>query len=175
MGFQSEALDVLMDMKARPHARSEGFTLVEILIMMVILSFVALGIAGLFSHAMITNASGHDYALLASEARFALESIQALPFDDPDDNNDPLDDTGATRTWTPINPNFVIEYTVEDFRVDNWTQADDGSMGWSVPTTGTGAVTDNANLKRITMTVISTNQVLRGRRVLTVTSLKIPG
>jgi len=160
---------------ARTHEKTEGFTLVEILIMMVILSFVALGIAGLFSHAMVTNASGHDYALLASEARFALEALQALPFDDPADNNDPLDDTGATRNWTPVNPNFVIEYTVEDFRVDNWTQAAAGSAGWSLPTTGTGAVTDTANLKRISMTVTSTNQVLRGRRVLTVTSLKVPG
>ena len=159
-----------MGNSARIHENMEGFTLVEILIMMVILSFVALGIAGLFSHAMITNASGHDYALLASEARFALEALQARPFEDT-----ALLDTGATQIWQPINPNFLIEYTVEDFRVDNWTQADDGSMGWSVPTTGTGAVTDNANLKRITMTVISTNQVLRGRRVLTVTSLKIPG
>jgi Tfp pilus assembly protein PilV len=159
-----------MGSSARTHENTKGFTLVEILIMMVILSFVALGIAGLFSHAMITNASGHDYALLASEARFALEALQARPFEDA-----ALLDTGATQIWQPINPNFVIEYTVEDYRVDNWTQADDGSAGWSVPTTGTGAVTDNANLKRITMTVISTNQILRGRRVLTVTSLKIPG
>jgi Tfp pilus assembly protein PilV len=159
-----------MQRDARPHARSEGFTLVEILIMMVILSFVALGIAGLFSHAMITNASGHDYALLASEARFALEALQARPFEDA-----ALIDTGGVQNWQPINRDFVIEYTVEDFRVDNWTQADDGSAAWNAPTTGTGAVTDNANLKRITMTVTSTNQVLRGRRVLTVTSLKIPG
>jgi prepilin-type N-terminal cleavage/methylation domain-containing protein len=57
-----------------------GFTLVEILVALVILSFVALGIAGLFSHAITVNASGHDYALLATEARFALESLQALPF-----------------------------------------------------------------------------------------------
>jgi len=154
----------------RTHVRSDGFTLVEILIMMVILSFVALGIAGLFSHAMVTNASGHDYALLASEARFALEALQARPFEDT-----ALVDTGSVQNWQPINPNFVIEYTVEDFRVDNWTQADDGSGAWNAPTTGTGSVTDNANLKRITMTVTSTNQVLRGRRVLTVTSLKIPG
>jgi len=159
-----------MGSRARTHEKTEGFTLVEILIMMVILSFVALGIAGLFSHAMITNASGHDYALLASEARFALEALQARPFEDAT-----LIDTGSLQNWPPINPNFVIEYTVEDFRVDNWTQADDGSAAWNAPTTGTGAVTDNANLKRITMTVTSTNQVLRGRRVLTVTSLKIPG
>jgi Tfp pilus assembly protein PilV len=159
-----------MDINTRPHVRSEGFTLVEILIMMVILSFVALGIAGLFSHAMIMNASGHDYALLSSEARLALEALQALPFDDPNDANDPLDATGSTKTWQPVNRNFVIQYTVEDFRIENWAEADDGSPAWTAPGAG-----EEPNLKRITMTVSSTNQVLRGRRVLTVTSLKIPG
>ena len=82
MENRAQVLAVLMDTRRNPPARTEGFTLVEILIMMVILSFVALGIAGLFSHAMLTNASGHDYALLASEARFALEEMQARPFDD---------------------------------------------------------------------------------------------
>ena len=156
-----------MDMKTLPRSRDEGFTLVEILIMMVILSFVALGIAGLFSHAMLTNASGHDYALLASEARFALEELQARPFDDA-----VLTQTapGDTLSWAPVNPNFVIEYTVHDYYVDNWEEANDGSQGWTDPT---GA--EVANLKRISMTVRSTNEILRGRRVLTVTSLKIPG
>ena len=160
-----------MDKNSRPHDRNEGFTLVEILIMMVILSFVALGIAGLFSHAMVVNASGHDYALLASEARLALENLQALPFNDPNDDADPLDSLGgATRNWQPLNPNFVIEYTVEDFRIDDWTEARNGSEAWAAP-----VAPEVPNLKRITMTVTSTNQVLRGRRVLTVTSLKIPG
>ena len=156
---------------SRLRADNEGFTLVEILIMMVILSFVALGIAGLFSHAMVVNASGHDYALLASEARLAIENLQALPFDDPNDASDPLDSLGgATRNWQPLNPNFVITYTVEDFRIDDWTEARLGSEAWAAPAGG-----EQANLKRITMTVASTNEVLRGRRVLTVTSLKIPG
>jgi type II secretory pathway pseudopilin PulG len=160
-----------MDMNSRPRGGSEGFTLVEILIMMVILSFVALGIAGLFSHAMVVNASGHDYALLASEARLALEALQARPFNDP-----ALDQTGGgERAWPPVNRNFTIVYTVEDFRIENWGEATNGSESWNAPTSGTGLPTDTANLKRVTMTVASTNQVLRGRRVLTVTSLKIPG
>jgi Tfp pilus assembly protein PilV len=159
-----------MDKNSRSRTGSEGFTLVEILIMMVILSFVALGIAGLFSHAMVVNASGHDYALLASEARLALENLQAMPFDDPNDDADPLDALGTERSWQPLNPNFVITYTVEDFRIDDWGDARLGSEAWAAPGAG-----EPANLKRITMTVSSTNQVLRGRRVLTVTSLKIPG
>ena len=155
-------------MGGRPHEqrRDEGFTLIEILLMMVILSFVALGIAGLFSHAMVVNASGHDYAVLASEARFALEALQARPFEDA-----ALTDTGGTpRTWTPINQNFVITYTVQDFVVDSWADFGGGGAGWTAP-----VGSEVPNCKRITMTVSSTNQVLRGRRVLTVTSLKIPG
>lgn len=155
-----------MEGGTRNHSRHEGFTLVEILIMMVILSFVALGIAGLFSHAMVVNASGHDYAVLASEARFALEALQARPFTDP-----ALDDTAGTpATWTPINQNFVITYTVEDYVIDNWANFGAGGAGWVEAAGG-----EIPNLKRVTMTVSSTNPVLRGRRVLTVSSLKIPG
>ncbi len=146
----------------------QGFTLVEVLVSLAILSFVALGIAGLFSHAMIVNASGHDYAVLASEARFALEGVQTLPWNDA-----ALVDTGGVpRSWTPNSPNFTITYTVDDYHIVNWT---DAAGGWSKPTTATGTSSDNANLKRITMTIASTNQVLHGQRIFTVTSLKIPG
>lgn len=140
-----------------------GFTLVEILVALVILSFVALGIAGLFSHAITVNASGHDYALLATEARFALESLQALPFTDAN-----LAETTTPRAWAPANPDFQIRFTVQDFYVDNWTTVEAGN--WAAPTAELGA-----NLKRITLTVESTNQILEGRRIFTVSSLKIPG
>ena len=144
-------------------ARQQGFTLVEILVALMILSFVALGIAGLFSHSMIVNASGHDYAVLASEARFALESLQARPFTDA-----ALAATSTTpRTWAPVNRNFTINYTVDDFFVQNWAEVASGA--WPV------AAAADANLKRITMTVASTNEILMGRRVLTVSTLKIPG
>ncbi len=147
-----------------PSARnSAGFTLIEILVALVILSFVALGIAGLFTHAVKTNASGHDYALLATEARFALETLQALPFDHAD-----LTMAGSPHTMAPVNPNFTITYTIVDYDIDNWQQASAGS--WTQ-----AATTTDANVKRISMTVASTNQVLDGRRVFTVSSLKIPG
>jgi len=142
--------------------RQQGFTLVEILVALMILSFVALGIAGLFSHSMIVNASGHDYAVLASEARFALESLQARPFTDA-----ALTATSTPRTWAPVNRNFTINYTVDDFVVQNWAEVASGA--WPV------AAAADANLKRITMTVASTNEILMGQRVLTVSTLKIPG
>jgi len=144
---------------------SDGFTLIEILVALVILSFVALGIAGLFTHSIKTNASGHDYALLATEARFALETLQALPFDDALLN---ATTAGSPHTMPPISPDFTITYTVDDYDVSNWAEASAGT--WPTPTPLVGA-----NLKRITMTVASTNQVLEGRRVFTVSSLKIPG
>jgi prepilin-type N-terminal cleavage/methylation domain-containing protein len=148
-----------------PTAKSAqgGFTLVEILVALVILSFVALGIAGLFSHAITVNASGHDYALLATEARFALESLQALPF-----THDDLVETTDPRSWTPVDPGFQVRFTVQDFYVDNWATIHSGN--WAAPTAELGA-----NLKRITLTVESTNQILEGRRIFTVSSLKIPG
>ena len=143
--------------------RQQGFTLVEILVALMILAFVALGIAGLFSHSIIVNASGHDYAVLASEARFALEALQARPFEDA-----ALDDTqGTPRSWTPNNQNFTISYTVDDYYVGGWTQA---AGTWNAP-----VGSEIANIKRISMTIASTNQILRGQRVFTVTALKIPG
>ena len=153
---------------------AEGFTLVEILVALAILAFVALGIAGLFTHSVRTNASGHDYALLATEARTALESLQALPFgveDDPattdiDESQHALEETTSPKPWPSVNPNFAITYTVEDFFVDDWSD-----LGGTWPATGpTGP-----NLKRISVTVASTTQVLDGRRIFTVSSLKIPG
>ena len=147
--------------------RQLGFTLVEILVALMILSFVALGIAGLFSHSMIVNASGHDYAVLASEARFALESLQARPFADA-----ALAATSTPRTWAPINRNFTINYTVDDFFVQNWAEVASGA--WPAANPG-GTPPTVANLKRITMTVASTNEILMGQRVLTVSTLKIPG
>jgi len=151
-----------MGKSTSPFRMQEGLSLIEVLVALMILSFVALGIAGLFSHAMIVNASGHDYAVLSSEARFAMESLQALPF-----GNAALADTGGTpASWAPVNPNFTIAYTVDEYQVTDWAMVSAG--GWP-------AAPGAGNLKRITMTVSSTNPVLEGQRVLTVSSLKIPG
>ena len=87
---------------ATPERSQQGFTLIEMLVAIMILSFVALGIAGLFSHAVISNASGYDYAQLATEARFAMEQLQGLPFDD-----DELDKTtGDPHTMASATEGF---------------------------------------------------------------------
>ena len=95
-----------------------GFSLLELLVALLILAFVALGIASLFSHAQLTNASGYDYAVLASEARRALEDLMATPFNDA-----ALTDTAGTpRQLTTARRGFDIRYTVQDFQVLTWNQ-----------------------------------------------------
>lgn len=149
-----------------PKPRSAaGFTLVEVLMALLILAIVSLGIAGMFSHAMVVNASGYDYARLASQARFVLEELRARPFDDPT-----LTAT-AGRTWVPqnaaySNSQFTATYSVTDFAINSWTDL----AAWTPP----GAAVA-ANCKRITVRVRSTAQNLQGRRELVVSALKVAG
>jgi prepilin-type N-terminal cleavage/methylation domain-containing protein len=143
----------------------EGFTLIEVLMALVILAIVALGIAGMFSHAMVVNASGYDYARLASQARFVLEELRARPFDDAT-----LAAT-AGATWVPqnltySNRNFTATYAITDFRINNW-----GDLGtWPAPAGGVPG-----NVKRITVRIRSTAQNLQGQRELVVSALKVGG
>ncbi len=145
--------------------RDDGFTLIEVLVALVILAIVALGIAGMFSHAMVVNASSYDYARLASQARFVLEELRARPFVDPT-----LNATAAT-VWAPqnaaySNDQFTATYSITDFGIGNWT--DLGT--WPAPTG-----VNPANVKRITVRVRSTAQNLQGRREFVVSALKVAG
>jgi prepilin-type N-terminal cleavage/methylation domain-containing protein len=143
------------------HRGEHGFSLIELLVALLILAFVALGIAGLFSHAQLTNASGFDYALLASEARRTIEALQATPFNDAT-----LADTGGlTRQWPAARKGFDVRFTVQDFEVHTWT---DMAGTWIVP-----ADPADANFKQITVRVRSTTTLLKGRREFVATALKI--
>jgi len=145
-------------------ADERGFSLLELLVALLILAFVALGIASLFSHAQLTNASGYDYAVLSSEARRALEDLLATPFTDA-----ALADTaGLTRQLTTARRGFDVRYTVQDFQVLTWNQIT--TPPWPVPATPA-----EANLKQITLRVSSTTRFLTGRREFVVSALKIAG
>jgi prepilin-type N-terminal cleavage/methylation domain-containing protein len=146
----------------------QGFSLLELLVALLILAIVALGIAGLFNHAQITNASGYDYAKLASEARQTIESLQALPFNDAM----LLDTAGTPRNWNQATRGFNVDYTVQDFDVSTWVEAQTGTGAWPVP----AAATDT-NIKRITVRVRSTRGLglTVGRREFVTTALRIPG
>ncbi len=148
----------------REYRGQQGFSLIELLVALLILGFVALGIASLFSHAQITNASGYDYALLASEARRTIEALQSTQFTDPI-----LADTaGAPRQWPAARKGFNVSYTVQDFEVHTW--ADMTSTPMPIPADPT-----RANFKQITVLVNSTTTFLRGRREFVATAVKIQG
>lgn len=143
----------------------DGFTLIEVLVSLLILAIVSLGVAGMFSHAMVVNASGYDYAQLASQARFVLEELRARPFLDPT-----LVVTAETP-WVPLNglysnPDFTATYSVTEYAINNF--ADLGA--WPAPFTP-----GNGNIKRITVRVRSTAQNLQGRRELVISALKSVG
>jgi len=141
-----------------------GFSLLELLVALLILAFVALGIASLFSHAQLTNASGYDYALLASEARRSLEDLLATPFNDAA----LVDTAGTPRQLTTARRGFDIRYTVQDFQVLTWNQLT--TPPWPTPATAA-----EANLKQITLRVSSTTRILTGRREFVVSAIKIAG
>lgn len=152
-------------MSALTQRSDDGFTLIEVLVALLILAIVALGVAGMFSHAMVVNASGYDYARLASEARFVLEELRARPF------GDPVLAATAGATWAGqgtnySNRNFTATYAIDNFTINNWTEL---SGAWTPAGAGTG------NVKRITVRVRSNAQNLQGRRELVVSAIKVAG
>ncbi len=155
-----------MERRGQNHRSEQGFTLIEVLVALVILAIVALGIAGMFSHAMVVNASGYDYAQLASQARFVLEELRARDFEDPTLN------PTAGLLWAPqsatySNPNFTATYAITDFQMNNWQ---DFGGTWTPVAAGTAG-----NVKRITVRIRSTSQNLQGRREFVVSALKVQG
>jgi prepilin-type N-terminal cleavage/methylation domain-containing protein len=147
-----------------------GFTLIEVLMALLILAIVALGIAGMFSHSMVVNASGYDYARLSAQARFVLEELRARPFNDGTLVATPV---GSSATWVPAaagysNRNFSAVYTVTDFGIVGWPDITGGA--WPA-----ASAANPVNVKRITVTVSSTTETLQGNRVLTVSAIKTAG
>ena len=162
-------------LQARPQ---RGFSLVEVLVALAILGFVVLGIVGLFSRAVVENASGYDYARLSAVARQVLEDMQSRAFTD-------VALAPGSGQWTANVPDgFRVDYIINDYRVNDWNSVL-GTAAWPTPAatatpapTGTPNPTPGpstiANVKKITLHVRSTNTTLLGRRDFTVTAVKVP-
>jgi len=153
----------------RPSAAA-GFSLIEVLVAVAILGFIALGIAGLFSQSVLTNASGYDYAQLASEGRRALETLKSLPYNDA-----ALDPTGGTPVdlttrlaGYQLPRMFEVQVSVDEFDVDAGDDLAD-MTGWTA-----AATVNTGNIKRVTVRVESTKGLI-GRRQFVSTALLVRG
>jgi len=146
--------------------RERGLSMIEVLIALAILAVVALGIVGLFTQSIATNAAGQDMATVSAVTRQAVEVLQAQDFTAVPSN------AGAVQTLTDPTGSgaYQIRYTVIDYHVQNWPQIEGTGAPptWPLPTGG-----QVANLKKVTLNVRSTKP-FEGRRELTVTFLKVP-
>ncbi len=143
---------------------SKGFSLIEVLVAMAILGFVAIGIAGLFTRAMVVNASAHDYANLANMTREVLEEFESQSFDD----------LNGSESWTipeglsedDESTMYYFEYTVLTYDINSWADIE-GDGSW--PAAGA-----SGNVKKITL-VVKSKKPFGGRRELTTTVIKVQG
>jgi prepilin-type N-terminal cleavage/methylation domain-containing protein len=139
--------------------REHGLSLLEVLVAMAILAFVAFGIAGLLARSMATGASGFDDALIAAAARNTLIELQSLPFDHPK--------LGVGNDLEVIDSSYdqlVVTYQVSGYRIDSWQDAQSGPWLQAGP--------EDANLKLLSVTVVP---VQDDRRQLTISAIKTRG
>jgi prepilin-type N-terminal cleavage/methylation domain-containing protein len=143
-----------------------GFSLLEVLAALMILGFIALGIAGLLTHSATQNASGFDYARLANLARVALEDLQSRDFVDPS-----LDATAGTpRTYPSPDQRFLIDYAINDYDISAW-----GDINGLAPEAWVGGG-GTPNVKRVTVRVrVARRDFLFGRREFVTTGVVVPG
>ena len=67
-----------------PSCRNAGFTFVEVLASVVLLSLLIIGILPLFVRSMRSNAEGRDLTEATNRARLHAEELFELPFDAPE-------------------------------------------------------------------------------------------
>jgi len=90
-----------------PLLKRKGFTLIEVLVALVILSFSLLALAGLMVTTTKNNAFGSHMTEAATFAQDKLEELRAIKWEDLNDGNhtDPQPQSGSTginyiRNWS---------------------------------------------------------------------------
>ena len=87
-----------------PLLRSKGFTLLEVLVALIILSFALLALAGLMVTTTKNNASGNHVTEAATFAQDKLEELRAVKWENLIDGNNTDQQGGSTginytRNW----------------------------------------------------------------------------
>ncbi len=100
---------------------SSGFTLVEVMIAMLILSIGLLAIVGMLGFAIQANGFSSKMSLATRSAQEKLEELKNAPFLTVVTDSDTVDANGLTRSWTvtdntPIlnNKTIVANVTWDD-------------------------------------------------------------
>lgn len=140
-----------------PDAGQAGFSLVELLVALVILAFVALSVFGALDYGMTLNGSSRDYTTVNNLAKSRLEQIVALPF------NAAALTPGTTYTEVTEDGLFNIDYVVREHTIGGTTTLPE--QAFAIDTPGTG------NVKVITLTA-SARGMAPGIRSVTVEAVK---
>lgn len=138
-------------------AGQTGFSLVELLVAMVILAFVALSVFGALDYGMTLNGSSRDYTTVSNLAKSRLEELVAMPF------NAPVLAPGTTYTEVTEDGLFNVDYVVREHTIGGQTTLPD--QAFAIDTPGTG------NVKVITLTA-SARGMAPGIRAVTVEAVK---
>lgn len=144
----------------------QGVTLVETLAAMMILSFVAISILGMFSHGMKLNATGIDYNALTNAAKDKSEQLLALDYSHADLT------AGATNTEVVGLPPMEITWQIAEHHL-NETNDNPTAAFQADPLVSTAA--GSGNIKIISITVASQAPFGVGRRNITLQAIKVSG
>jgi prepilin-type N-terminal cleavage/methylation domain-containing protein len=147
-----------------PDVREAGFSLVELLVALVILAFVALSVFGALDYGMALNGSSRDYTTITNIAKSRLEQIVALPYTAPQ--------LVAGTVYTEVTPDglFEIDYQVRNFNVSGGVgNADPAVVFAGAPVVGETPGTHT--VKIVTLTA-SARGVAPGVRSVTVEAVK---
>jgi type II secretory pathway component PulJ len=156
-----------MEVLAIHERRGErGVTLVETLAAMMILSFVAIAILGMFTQGMKLNATGVDYNALTNAAKDKSEELLAL------DYHHASLTAGATNTEVVGFPAMEITWQIAEHHL-NEANDDPNEAFQGDPLVSSAAGT--GNLKIISITVASQAPFGVGRRNITLQAIKVTG
>jgi len=114
--------------------RSKGFTLIEILIAMIILSIAFLGLAGLMIQTTKNNSFGGRITEAATVAQDKLEELRATSWVAITAGSDRINMNGMnfTRNWTVVPNDIVAPYTEPTLNtitiVVNWNDQTNHTM-----------------------------------------------